>query len=392
MYDITAKQRLARAVGKIMARDEYMALGALLMVGKREVREQIPGPTQTACTNGRDEFYTEAFVDSLTDKELRFLILHEVRHKMYRHLLVWQHLAKADTERANQAMDYVINDEILEEGDPTFITMPAGGLHDPQYRGMTVQQVFNALPPSGGSNQSQSSGDGEPMDGHDWDNAKDMTAKDQEELTNAIDEALRQGKIMADKSGKPGARGVDALLKPKVDWRKALREFVAQTCTGKDYSTWKRPNRRFMGSGYYMPSGVSHRLGELVVAVDTSGSIGTAELSQLLSEVVEITRTTKPERIRLLYWDTEVAGDETYEPNTFSTLAQTTKPAGGGGTDAACVPKYIKEHGIKAQACVVLTDGYVASWGEWAVPVLWCISERNDITAPCGKTVHMEGN
>jgi len=51
--NLSAEQRLNKAVIAIMGHPRYVALAGILMVGKREVRDDIP----TACTNGRDEYY-----------------------------------------------------------------------------------------------------------------------------------------------------------------------------------------------------------------------------------------------------------------------------------------------------------------------------------------------
>mgnify|MGYP003339554412 FL=1 len=142
---------------------------------------------------------------------------------------------------------------------------------------------------------------------------------------------------------------------------------------------------------YYMPSGVSEQVGELVIAIDTSGSIGGRELAQFLGEVKGICDQVHPECVRLLYWDTEVAADEKYVGGEVENITQSTKPAGGGGTTVECVPAYMTEHSIKPQAVVVLTDGYLGgSWGQWSVPVLWCIQGNKNATADCGKTIHIE--
>jgi predicted metal-dependent peptidase len=129
-----------------------------------------------------------------------------------------------------------------------------------------------------------------------------MSAEEQRELARDIDEAVRQGALIASKLGSGGVRNLEDLLQPQVDWREVLREFVQNTCAGSDYSTWKRPNRRYMGAGIYMPSGVSDKVGELVIAIDTSGSIGGKELTAFLSEVTSICETVNPDKVRLLYW------------------------------------------------------------------------------------------
>jgi predicted metal-dependent peptidase len=140
-----------------------------------------------------------------------------------------------------------------------------------------------------------------------------------------------------------------------------------------------------------MPSGVSEQVGELVIAIDTSGSIGGRELATFLGEVKGICDQVNPDVVRLLYWDTEVCADEKYMGTEVANIIQSTKPEGGGGTNVECVPEYMTAHGVKPQAVIVLTDGYLGgSWGKWACPVLWCIVGNKNAVADCGKTVHVE--
>ena len=170
-----------------------------------------------------------------------------------------------------------------------------------------------------------------------------------------------------------------------------MREFITSTCAGSDYSTWKKPNRRYIGAGMYMPSGISEQVGEIVVAIDTSGSIRQRELSVMLSEVKCIADTVHPEAVRVLYWDTAVCADERYEGAEVENLVNSTKPAGGGGTMVECVPKYIADNNIKAQAVIVLTDGYLGgSWGNWHQPVLWVLLDNKSAHPSVGKALHVK--
>jgi predicted metal-dependent peptidase len=91
-----------------------------------------------------------------------------------------------------------------------------------------------------------------------------------------------------------------------------------------------------------------------------------------------------------LYWDTDVAGHEVYDRDHQDKLVSSTKPAGGGGTDPACIPVYIKERGIKPECVVVLTDGYVGSWGKWEHPVLWCVVGGYKPTPTTGAVIYVD--
>jgi len=398
---LTVEQRLSKAVVDIMGNPKYVALAGVLMIGDRTVVDDHP----TACTNGRDEMYGRAFVDGLNDAELRFLVLHEVYHKLYKHLTTWRHLHDIDARLANMACDFVINIKIADDNRDGWATMPQGGCLDPKYRGWDSAAVFNDLrgngSPQDGSGGSSSSsggvsadtnnGQGQPLDDHDWDGAAELTPDEQRELARDIDEAIRQGALIAGKVGSGGDRDLAELLQPQVDWREVLREFVQTTCAGNDYSTWARPNRRYVSGGYYMPSGISEQVGELVIAVDTSGSIGQVQLTAFMSEIKSICDTVQPECIRLLYWDTRVCQDEKYETYQLDDLVKTTKPKGGGGTNVECVTEYLTAEGIKPQACIVLTDGYLGgSWGNWACPVLWCILDNKSAKPDTGKYVNIK--
>lgn len=391
---LTAEQRLHKATTDILGNDGFVALAGVLMIGEKKIIDDLP----TACTNGRDELYGRKFVDSLNDAEFRFLILHECYHKMYRHLTTWKHLKEIDADRANRACDYVINIKLTDQdGGRGWIKMPEGGCLDEKYRGMDAKQVFDLLAEEDGQGKGKGSGDGDGgngvtgFDDHDWDGAKEMSEAEQNALAKEIDEALRQGSTLAGKMGSGGNRDIGELLTPKKDWRELLREYVTTTCSGKDYSTWTKPNRRYIGMDVLMPSSISESIGEIVVAIDTSGSIGQRELDNFLTEIKGICDNVRPSKVHVLYWDTAVCRHEVHEQAELDNLTKSTKPAGGGGTDATCVPPFLAEHGIKPECVVMLTDGYLGGdWGQWTVPVLWCILNNKHAQAPVGTTVHIE--
>lgn len=379
---LTAEQRLRKAVIDIIGRNEFIALTGVLLIGTKIVDDKV----KTACTNGRDEAYGRKFVDELSDAEFRFVVLHECYHKMYKHLTTWKHLHDVDHDKANRACDYVINlklanTDACKEG---WIKLPDGVLIDNSFADMDSAKVFKLL-------QSRPKGSDEynPFDEHKWDEAQEMSEQEQKDLAKEIDNALRQGALLAGKVGTGANRDLGDLLDPKQDWRELLRDFVTTTCAGKDYSTWRRPNRRYVGMDILMPSAISESLGEIVIGIDTSGSIGDEDLNAFLSEIKGICDTVKPSKVRLLYWDTAVRKQEVYLQDELDGLVHATKPAGGGGTDATCVPQYLNEHGIKPECVVMLTDGYVGGWGQWSVPVLWCILNNKRATADVGKTVHI---
>lgn len=418
------ERKLQKAKISLMRDPKFALLQGIMMVGKTCVDDSI----RTACTDGRDERYGRSFIKDLKEPELSFVVAHEAGHKMYRHLTTWRKLYEEDRALANQACDYVINLG-LKDLDPhgRTIQMPIFrdgpkkgqpmGLIDERFRGMNTKQVFDILkqekkddperpdgprgkgdPCDSGNPPGDESGDDHGgFDEHDWKGAKQMSEAERRELERDIDQAIRQGLMAQQKIAGKGAGGLsrelEELLEPKVDWREVLREFIKATCRNKDKSSWRRVNRRFLSMGAYMPTMIGERIRRIVIAVDTSGSIGLRELSNFLAEVKGIAEELAPEQIDLIYWDSEVAAHEEYREGDVANIVSTTKPAGGGGTSPSCVSQYLNDKRIEPECIVVLTDGYVGNdWGSnWPAEVLWCIvnGDRNAVAAN-GKTIHIK--
>ena len=381
---LTAEQRIERCHIELMKHPHFVAYSGILMIGECKVEDNLP----TACTNGRDVRYGRKFVESLNDADLRGVILHEAKHKMYRHLLTWKHLNKQDPQRANMACDYVINLELVDEGKRSsgFVSLPKGGLVSEDFRGLNSAEVFNLLPP-----QPKGKGGGDDgFDEHDWEGADGLNDAEKTELAKEIDQAIRQGAILAGKVGGNVDRSFTDLMSAKVDWKEALREFVSSVSQGKDDSTWRKPNRRWLQHDIYMPSTISESMGRVVVAIDTSGSIYGEVLNRFISEVASVMQNMNPEQVDLLYWDCEVAGHEVYGLNDADRMTSSTKPKGGGGTSPKCITQYMRKHKIDPVCAIILTDGYVGNdWGgQWNCPTLWTIT--SDIKSPIGQTIKIE--
>lgn len=394
MSKLTAEQRVQRAHVWLMGNPEYVLYSGIMMMGNTTVDEDVP----TACTNGKDTKYGKAFVEKLNDPELRGLILHENLHKAFRHLTVWGNLYHKDAMLANMACDYVIN-LMIKDSDPNGekVRLPEGGLVDEKYRGMDAQTVFYLLKDeqdkNGGNGNGKGDGDtdgngGGGFDEHDWEGAQELSKEEKDALASEIDQALRQGAILAGKMKGKVAREVAEQLEAKIDWRDALRDFVSSMCVEKDFSSYRRPNRRWINEDVYLPSMEGEALGDIVVGIDTSGSIGVNELGQFLGELVSICNAVNPAKVHLLYWDTQVAGHEQYERGSYEGLVNSTKPAGGGGTQVSCVFEYIKEKKLNLEVVVILSDGYTDFPSAPDVPVFWGIT--SDVVPPWGVTAKIK--
>lgn len=382
--------RIKKSHIAIMQHKKFCAYSGVLACGKVTVGDDVP----TAATDGWNVIYNPTFIEANmpTDPELRFLVLHEATHKAYRHMVTWRALHEENPMLANIAADHFVNLHLQDTDDGEgFIKMPKLGVQpDEKYRGWSVQMIYNDLKQQ---RDDSGGGEGDGMDEHDWDgNEANGDAAKEQEQANEIQRAIRQGEILRKKLAGKGAGGADGvfgdLMAPKVDWRKLLREFVTEYCAGRDESSWRRPNRRYLSQDIYMPTMVGTTMTRLVVGIDTSGSVfNSPEMDQFASELRKIVEDVNPKIIDVVYWDTEVAGHQTFEDGQFA--VQNLQPKGGGGTDGSVLFKYLDEKRIRPDAIVQLTDGYVGDWGRTDIPTLWGITSR-DIQAPFGVSVHIE--
>jgi len=177
-------------------------------------------------------------------------------------------------------------------------------------------------------------------------------------------------------------RTLEGVAEAAVDWRERLRRLWSET-TPSDYS-WMRPNRRYIWAGLYLPRVVREGVGEIVIAVDCSGSVNSTQLGLFEAEICSILEGQRPQRVYVLYFDSVVQRVETYQAGERIYL----KPAGGGGTEFGPCFDRLSEHGVMPQTMVFLTDLY-GSFPESApaYPVLWASTGGRQ--APFGGVIPM---
>jgi predicted metal-dependent peptidase len=395
-----AMDRIKKAKVAIMRHPKFCAFSGVLAYGVHTITDSIP----TACTNGKDVQYNPKFVGELDDPQLRLLVLHEGLHIAFRHMRVWRDLWKEDARLANVAADHFVNLSLVDtDAGEGFLKMPTVGIQpESKYRGWSVRMIFEDLknnPPPDNPKPSNGQGgddpdnpdDGGGFDDHDWQAGEQMSEAEAQAQANEIDQALRQGEMVARKMGKgKGASSmlIDDLLKPRVDWRELLREFIQQTCQGRDESTWAKPNRRYVGEDVYMPSMQSTQMGELVVVFDTSGSCFEGSvIKRFTSELAVIIEHVRPSKVHVLYVDWSVQGHQVFDDGQFA--LSNVRPQGGGGTDMTRAFDWVTENRATPEAMVILTDGYTPFGSAQPYPVLWAITEKS-VRAPWGTTVHVE--
>ena len=423
--------RIKRAHIALMKHPETALYSGVMLMGSTEVTDGA----FTAYTDGMNKKYSTQFLETIdNESKVRGLVLHENLHVALKQVAFGRSMFEEHRRMANLAADFVVND-IIENIKGTvagtseaIVLLPDGGVYDPMFHNWSMREVFNYLKknakpkPKGDGNKGQKGQKGnegdqgnDPSEGgeqssgdqdQEWESVEvngkeyDLSQQDEhdfekmleglsheeiKEINDSIDKALREGGLLAGRMGAKLPRSITDLLEPKVDWREALRDFVSSTTKGNDEFTWRRMNKRHMANDIYMPSVENEAIGEVIVAIDTSGSIGTEELTAFATELASICGLCTPERVRVLWWDTEVHGEQIFESN-YENIAGLLKPLGGGGTRVSSVSEYINKENLKAECVIVFTDGYVERDIKWEIssPTLWMVTMNKNLDVPLG--------
>jgi len=225
----------------------------------------------------------------------------------------------------------------------------------------------------GNSNGNNSSGSGnipgfgEPLS---EEQLKQKAREWKQAIATAAAIARTQGKM-------PG--GIEALLgdllEPKIDWRKRLWMMVSQQLP-YDYS-WSRPHKKSLGAGFYIPQIQKEKL-DVVVTLDTSGSMSDKDLIDGLTEMASIASQFENVRMQVIIFDAEIHG--VYDLNTEEArdIQENIKIQGRGGTDHRPVGKYIEDNIPDAKVVINFTDLYTSipetRIGRW----IWVIPPDGD--------------
>ena len=363
-------KRLSKAKTSLIL--EHPFIGSVALNMPMSLSDEVP----TAATNGKRVLYNPDFIEPLTDEELKFLVAHECLHPMLEHNF---RRGARDPKKWNKAADYVINQLLVDEGIGAFIE---GGCLDQNIYtngGGTSDGIYNMLPDSDEGDDDGPGGAGNDLE--DGEGSQAEQAQEAAEWKIKVAQAAQAAKMMGKLSANM-ARLVDEVLKPNVDWRDRLRQFVQKAKT--DERSFARPNRRFLSQGLYMPSITGEALGEMVFAVDMSGSIGQDEANQYGAECRVVYEDGKPIKLHLVFFSHEVCAHDAIGRDDEFVF----NPRGGGGTAFSPVFKYIEEQGIEPAGIVFLTDLYCHDFGDAPdCPVLWVTTGAT--SAPFGEVVEM---
>jgi predicted metal-dependent peptidase len=354
----------------------------------------------TAAVDGRKLYFNTQFFNAMDNKEVEFVIAHEILH------MVYDHLGRREERNPmlyNIAADYIVNNLLVDDRigrKPRVVDC----YQDFKYRGWSSEEVYEEL-----FKEAKKNGEefvkqlGEMLDEH-----LDLEGEDGEgegkgrpryskaeldQIKDEIKEAMLQAASAAGAGNVPAgvARLIKEMTESKMNWRELLRQQIQSTIKS-DY-TFARPSRKGWHTGAILPGMNFQDTIDITVGLDMSGSIGNAQAADFLSEIKGIMEEFKDFQIKVWCFDTKVYNEQDFSAEGGEDLMDY-EIVGGGGTDFDANWKYMKAHDIQPKKFIMFTDGY--PWNSWGdadyCDTIFIIHGHPDknLEAPFGITAHYE--
>ena len=353
----------------------------------------------TAATDGRNLYYNTQFFNALSNKEIEFVIAHEILHCVFDHL---ERRQERNPIIYNVAADYIVNNTLVRDKIgkiPTLVPC----YQDFKYLDWTSEEVYDDLEQKYDEEELEQLG--QLLDEHvDWEsegetdaegnaNRPSYTKDELRKIRDEIKENMMSSAQAAGAGNTPAEiqRMIKELTEPKMNWREILRQQI-QSIIKHDF-TFSRPSRKGWHSGAILPGQNFDETIDVAIGLDMSGSIGDLQARDFLSEIKGIMDEYKDYNIKIWCFDTEVYNEQDFYSDGGEDLTEY-NIMGGGGTDFDANWNYMKQNDIQPKKFIMFTDGY--PWGSWGdesyCDTVFLIHSNRDrnIQAPFGTTVHYE--
>lgn len=356
-----------------------------MLTGTKQI---IDHSCSTAWTDGTQMGFGPKFIEKCTGEELMGTMLHEIYHDILDHIAICIEMA-LDHDAHNEATDHWINLQLLQKGFklPHFINYYA----DEKYRGMSSMQIYYAIldeqkkngGKSKGKKPSEGGGFGPDIRQPDTGSGQQTREEKARVIRGQAEDKLIRAVIQTQMDNAHGSipaevmEVYEALVSPKLPWYTILQNYMSDYA--KDDWTYRRPNRRALAHGLYLPDMFSEHIGELHIGIDVSASMSRDELGMIVGECDYIRQILQPKRMHVMSFDTEVHEcgyvDAT---DSFPDI----KLVGGGGTNVQPCLDLIKEKGPRV--ALIFTDGGFRQPDLSEVPtdIFWILTERPRFDLP----------
>ncbi len=387
--------------------EDHPFWGYLLMQVQVVPMPSLPAIAATDCV--KHIWYNPQLTCHLDLKQLGFVLAHELGHHVYATL---QREQGRDRHLWNCATDYAINRIVASIPDPAvswppraLYRVPSGKipgmgvleiLLDARFDGLAAEVIYDRLLQDGGKGLPARGtvrvelGDGVILPnlpdhggGLDVHIPGELSAEDRERMGDRLRAAVEHYRASESRGAIPLDVSRDfGQSAARVPWRRLLRAFVSQARSNTEYDA-RRPHRRWLDAGAFVPSWGGEATGLVVVALDTSGSMSARQLSQLCGEIRALAQEVTD--LRLVVADARV--QETVTLEQLEPWLARGKARSGGGTSHVPVFEWIQQQRLQPECFIGLTDLYSAfPTTAPAYPVVWVVPESHG-TAPFGRVV-----
>lgn len=426
MQDLPALEtKLAAARTRLILEKPF--LGALVM--HLPLKAADPKWCKTTATDARNFYFNPDYISRLTLEQTQFVLAHEAMHCALSHFNRRNHRQK---HRWDVACDYAVNMILDEER----MRGPENALMNAAYRGLTAEEIYPVLhedPPdetmdmhlfdnepseggsedepqeqndadqgkgqnekpepsqeeSGGKPDQQEEGEGQGKESQQTSEAQSTSQSDapppppanpdqldeqwKSRLASAAQAARQAGKL-----SQSMMRLVDNLLAPHLPWRALLARYMMNAARD-DYS-FQRTSRREAGNpGDAMMPRLYSQSVNVVVVLDTSGSVTRDELQEFLGEIDALKAQVRADVI-LHACDDKLAEGGPWRYAMWEAIRLPEEISGGGGTDFRPAFEWIQREHLSPDLLVYFTDAE----GEFPAreptyPVVWLVKGKADV-------------
>jgi predicted metal-dependent peptidase len=415
MQDLHALEtKLAAARTRLILEKPF--LGALVM--HLPMKAADPKWCKTTATDARNFYFNPDYISRLTLEQTQFVLAHEAMHCALSHFNRRNHRQK---HRWDVACDYAVNMILDDER----MHGPDNALMNAAYRGLTAEEIYPVLhedppeetqdmhlfdnePSEGGGegeqqekdDAEQGKGQGEKSDSSEGESGSKPEQQEQQAGEGSQDSepqqasesqipppptdpdkldeqwksrlaAAAQGARQAGKLSQSMMRLVDNLLAPQLPWRALLARYMMNAARD-DYS-FQRTSRR--EGDALMPRLYSQSV-NVIVVLDTSGSVTRDELHEFLSEI-DALKTQVRAAVTLHACDDKLDASGPWRYAMWESMVLPVEISGGGGTDFQPVFEWVAKEQLNPDLLVYFTDaeGQFPE-REPAYPVAWLVKGK----------------
>lgn len=341
---------------------KYPFYGHLLLGVRREFNEEVPIAAVTIKNTELVMLYNIEGLRNFSNKDIKFIILHETFHLAYRHLFT----KYLDAHKANIAMDCCINSKIEQHNNmiPPEGAMLPKNFNLPDLK--TTKYYYENLPEDLKENST--------LDSHIWEELKDKPKDLQDVILKGIEGKLKEaykkskGQGIEDGDLSNYLEELTVIKEPVINWANFVKQFIQGAILRYKNPTKRRRNKRFPKIKEYKGKKIRYKP-DCIFYLDMSGSVSKKEYELIFSQLHHIFKTIN---VYICPFDTKI-----YTPYKYN--GEFKLPKSNGGTSFTPVAKHFNESDFSFG--IIATDGEAEQISFLNKPFLWLVTTNLEVVS-----------